>query len=171
MVHEHYKAFNDLGAAISLLRYSKYKHLDNSFKTPIQPTTAKLNTANGSPMTALSMTALHLRIADFKFTHNFMICDRLPDTEIFFGIDVQKKFSISYTWDKEKNCYTQRDGKFLTYTRNSEQKATIGIVKSSLKIPPRHNGVIQIRITRQAIKGHMLILSPMKSQPKEGTLI
>ena len=85
---------------------------------------------------ALGMTALHLWIADFKFTHNFVICDRLPDTEIIFGIDIQKTFSLSCTWDKEKNCYIQRDGKFLTYTQNFEQKATIGTVKSSLKIPP-----------------------------------
>ena len=91
---------------------------------------------DGSPMTALGMTALHLRIAEFKFTHNFIICNRLPDTELIFGIDIQKKFSISYAWDKEKNCYIQKEGKFLTYTRNCEQKATIGTVKSSLKIPP-----------------------------------
>ena len=88
---------------------------------PIQPTSVKLNTANSSPMTALDMTALHLRIADFKFTHNFVICDRLPDTELILGIGIQKKFSISYMWDKEKNCYIQRDGKVLTYTRNCEQ--------------------------------------------------
>ena len=54
-------------------------------------------------MTALAMTALHLRKADFKFTHNFIICDCLPDTELIFGIDNQKKFSISYAWDKDKN--------------------------------------------------------------------
>ena len=36
--------------------------------------------------------------------------------ELIFGIDIQKKF--------------------LTYTRNCEQKVTIGTVKSSLKIPP-----------------------------------
>ena len=123
-----YKALIDFGAAISLIRNSTYQYLDKSFKTPIQPTTAKLNTANGSPMTALGMTALHLRIADFKFTHNFVICNRLPDTKIIFGIDIQKKFSISYAWDKDKNCYIQRGGKFLTYTRNCEQKATIGVV-------------------------------------------
>ena len=75
------------------------------------------------------MRALHLRIADFKFSHNFIICDRLPDTEIIFGIDIQKKFSISYAWNRTKNCYMQKEGKFLTYTRNCEQKATIGIVK------------------------------------------
>ena len=54
-------------------------------------------------MTALGMTALHLRITDFKFIHNFVICNRLPDTEHIFGIDVQKKFSISYAWDMAKN--------------------------------------------------------------------
>ena len=106
-------------------------------------------------MTALGMMALHLRIADLKFIHNFIICNRLPDTEIIFGIDIQKKFSISYAWDKAKNCYIQKDGKFLTYTRNCEQKATIGIVMSTLNIPPRHNGVIPIKITGQAIKEHM----------------
>ena len=51
-------------------------------------------------MTALGMMALHLRMAKFKFTYNFIICNRLPDTEIIFGIDIQKKFSISYAWDK-----------------------------------------------------------------------
>ena len=100
-----YKALINVGAAISLIRYSTYQHIDNSFKTPIQPMTANLNKADGSPMTALGMTALHLRIADFKFTHNFVLCDRLPDMEIIFGIDIQKKFSISYAWDKDKNCY------------------------------------------------------------------
>ena len=129
-----YKALIDSGFAISLLQYSIYQNIEDSFKTPIQPTTAKLNTADSSPMTALGMTALHLQMAEFKFTHNFVICDRLPDTELIFGIDIQKKFSLSYTWDKEKNCYIQRDGKFLTYTGNCEQKATIGTVKSSLKV-------------------------------------
>ena len=130
-----YKALIDSGAAISLLRYSAYKNIEDSYKTPIQPTTAKLNTADGSSMRALGMTALHLKIVEFKFTHNFIICERLPDMELIFSIDVQKKFSISYTWDKEKSCYIQKEGTFLTYTRNCEQKAIIGTVKSSLKIP------------------------------------
>ena len=60
---------------------------------------------DGLSIMALGMTTFHLRIADFKFTHNFIICDRLPDTEIIFGIDVQKKFSLLYAWDKEKNSY------------------------------------------------------------------
>ena len=149
-----YKALIDSGAAILLIRYSTYQLIDYSFKTPIQPTTTKLNTADRSLMTALSMTALHLRIADFKFTHNFIICNRLPDTEIIFGIDIQKKLSISYAWDKEKNCYIQRDSRFLTYTRNCKQNAKIGIVKSILKILPRHNGIIPIKIKGHTITGH-----------------
>ena len=63
---------------------------------------------------------------------------------------------LSYAWDKEKNCYIQNDGRFLIYTRNCEQKATIGIDKSTLKIPPRHNCVIQIKIKIHTIKGHMV---------------
>ena len=105
-----YKALIDSEATISLLRYSTYQSIKDSFKTPLQPTTAKLNTANGSPVTALGMTALHLWIAEFQFTHTFVICDRLPDTEIIFGIDFQKKFLLSYTCDKEKNCLLDESG-------------------------------------------------------------
>ena len=105
-----YKALIDSGATISLLRYSTYKEIEDCYKTPIQPTTAKLNTADGSQMSAVGTMALHLRIAEFKFTHNFIICDQLPETELIFGIDMQRKFSLSCTWDKERNCYIQREG-------------------------------------------------------------
>ena len=54
-----------------------------------------------------------------------------------------------------KELLYTKGGKFLTYTKNCEQKATIGTVKSSLKIPPRHNGVIPIKITGPVIEGHM----------------
>ena len=63
-------------------------------------------------MMALGSTALHLQIAGFKCTHNFIICDQLPETELIFGINIQKKFSLSYAWDKDKNCYIQWNGKF-----------------------------------------------------------
>ena len=43
-----YKALIDSGADISLLWYSTYKNIEYSYKTPIQPTTAKLHTADGS---------------------------------------------------------------------------------------------------------------------------
>ena len=116
------------------------------------------------------MTAFHLRIADFKLIHNFIICNRLLDTKIIFGIDVQKKFSLSYAWDKKRNCYIQKDGRFLTYTRNCEQKATIGIVKTTLKIPPRHNGIIPIKSKGHAIKGHMVYFISDNDSTKEKDL-
>ena len=106
-------------------------------------------------MTALGMTVLHLRLAEFKFTHNFIICEQLPDMELIFGIDIQKKFSISYAWDKEKNCFIQKEEKFLTYMRNCKQNAPIGRVKSSLKIPPRHNDIVPIKISGPVIKEQM----------------
>ena len=53
------------------------------------------------PMMALGSMALHLWIAEFKFTHNFIISNQLPETELIFGIDIQK-FPLSYAWDKEK---------------------------------------------------------------------
>ena len=133
---KHYKALIDSGAAISLLRYSTYKKIEDCYNTPIQPTTAKLNMADGSPMSAIGSTALHLRIADFKFTHNFIICDQLPETELIFGINIQRKFSLFYTWDKERNCYIQWEGKFLVYMHTCDHKATIGTVKSTRRIPP-----------------------------------
>ena len=103
-------------------------------------------------MTTIGSTAIHLRIAKFKFTHNFIICDKLPNTKFIFGIDIQRKFSLSYAWDKDSNCYLQKSGTFLTYTHNSNQQATIGTVRSTLRIPPRHNGVIPIKITGPPIK-------------------
>ena len=102
-----YQALIDSGAAISLIRHSTYKQVKDCYKTPIQTTAAKLNTTDGSLMTTLGLPALHLCISDFKFTHNFIISNQLPDTELIFGIDIQKKFSLSYTWDKDQQCYIQ----------------------------------------------------------------
>ena len=98
-------------------------------------------------MTTLGSTALHLCIADFKFTHNFIICNQLPDTELIFGIDIQKKFSLSYAWDKDQQCYIQWNGRFLAFTHATTQKAMNGTAKSTLKILPRHNGVVPIKIS------------------------
>ena len=102
-----FQALIDSGAAISLIRHSTYKQIEDCYKTPIQPMAAKLNTSDGSPMTTLGSMALHLWIADFQLMHNFIICNQLPDTELIFGIDIQKKFSLSYTWDKDKQCFIQ----------------------------------------------------------------
>ena len=67
MVHtgKCYKALIDAEVAISLIRYSTYQTIDSSLKMPTQATTTKLNTTDGSPMTALGMMALQFRIAGF----------------------------------------------------------------------------------------------------------
>ena len=117
-------------------------------------------------MMALGSTALHLQIAEFKFTHNFIICNQLPETELIFGIDLQKKFSLSYAWDKDKNCYIQWNGKFLVYTHSCNHTPTIGTVKSTLKIPPRHNGVVPIKISGPLITTHIAYFLIDDSTPK-----
>ena len=154
-----------LWAAILLLCYLTYQHI----RDPYTIHNSKIEHCTYFTYDSLGMTALHLQIADFKFTHNLWICNRLSDMEIIFGIDIQKKFSLAYAWDKEKNCYIQRDGKFLTYTRNCEQKATIGTVKLSLKIPLRHNGVIPIKITGPVIEGHMAYFITDDNSTKDKT--
>ena len=149
------KALIDSGAAISLLWYSTYQNIEDSVKIPHTANYSQIEHSRWFPYDSPRHDSSTFADSRIKFTHNFVICDRLPDMEIIFGIDNQKKFSLSYAWDKEKNCYIQRDRKFLTYTRNCEQKATIGTVKSSLKIPPQHNGVVPIKIKGPVIKEQM----------------
>ena len=117
-------------------------------------------------MSALGVTALHLRIAEFKCTQNFIICNQLPETELIFGINIQKKFSLSYASDKERNCYIQRDGKFLVNTHACDCKPTIEMVKSTLRIPPQHNGVAAIKISGPIIETHMAYFLTGDSIPK-----
>ena len=111
-----YKALIDSGADIQLLWYSTCKHIGESYKTPIQPTTAKLNTADGSLMTALGMTALHLRIAEFKFTQYFCNLQQTPRYRHYFQYRHTKEVFPFIHLGQEKNCYIPRNGKFLTFT-------------------------------------------------------
>ena len=67
-------------------------------------------------MMALGSTTLHLWIAAFKFTHNFIICNQLPETELIFGIDIQKKFSLSYAWDKKIVIYKEMVNSWFIHT-------------------------------------------------------
>ena len=57
---------------------------------------------------------------------------------------------------KLKTATYKKDGQFLTYARHCDQKVTIDIVKLTLKIPPRHIGVIPINITGQTLKKQMV---------------
>ena len=97
--------------------------------------------------------------------HN-IICNQLPETEPIFSIDIQKKFSLSYAWDKDKNCYMQRNGKFLVYTHSDDHTAMIGTVKSTFRIPPRHNGVIPIKVSGPIIEASMAYFLMDDNTPK-----
>ena len=76
--------------------------IEDQYKTKILPAAVHLKTVDGSAMSSLGKTTLHLHIANFKFSHTFIICDKLPDTDILFGIDIQKRYSLSYSWDVDK---------------------------------------------------------------------
>ena len=47
------------------------------------------------------------------------------------------------------------EGKFLVYMHACDCKATIGTVKSTLRIPPQNNGVIPIKISGPVSEEHM----------------
>ena len=117
-----YKALIDLEVALSLIRYSTYQNVDSSFKTPMQTTSPKLKTADGSLMMTLGITALHHRIVDFKFTHNFIICNRATSHRNTAWNWYPEKFSLSYAWDKEKNCYIQKDVRFTQFILETENR-------------------------------------------------
>ena len=89
-----------------------------------------------------------------------------PTQSLFSALIYKKKFSLSYTWDKDKQCFIQQNGKFLTFTHANTQKATIGTVKSTLKIPPRHNGVVLIKISGPLITTHTAHFVTDDSTPK-----
>ena len=54
----------------------------------------------------------------------------------------------------------------MTFTHATTQKATIGTIKSTLKIPPRHNGVVPIKISGPLIPMHTAHFVTDDSTPK-----
>ena len=101
-----------LRSTILLLRYSTYKKIKGCYKTTIQPTIAKLNTADGSPMSAIGATALHLRIAEFNFTHNFIICDQLPKTELILALIFKENSHYCMPGTEKKTVTYKGKGNF-----------------------------------------------------------
>ena len=69
-------------------------------------------------------------------------------------------------WDKDKNCYIQRNGEFLAFMHANTHTATIGTMKSTLKIPPIHNGVVPFKISGPLITIHMAYFHTNDSTPK-----
>ena len=99
----------------------------------------------------MGKATLHLWIACIKFLHTFVICNKYLTWISFFGIDLQKWYSLFYCCDSNRHLFIQRGCSFLTYTRNKEHLQNILLVKSTLKIPPGHNGVVPIKF-----RGHNL---------------
>ena len=54
----------------------------------------------------------------------------------------------------------------MVYTHSCDCMAKIGTVKSTLKIPPRHNGIVPIKISGHIIKTHMAYFLTDDSTPK-----
>ena len=73
---------------------SVYNMIEVCYKTKILPAIVHLKTADRSSMLSLGKETLHLYIANFKFSHTLIICDKLPETDILFGIDFQKKYTL-----------------------------------------------------------------------------
>ena len=77
---------------------------EDCFKIKILPALVHLKTADGLAMLSLGKAALHLYIANFKFSHTFVICGKLSETDIF-DIDIQKRYSLSYSWDSDTQLF------------------------------------------------------------------
>ena len=58
------------------------------------------------------------------------------------------------------------NGKFLVFTHANTPTATIGTVKSTLKIPPRYSGVVPIKISGPLITTHTAYFITDDSTPK-----
>ena len=68
---------------------SVYNVIEDCYKTSILPAAIHLKTAGGSLMSLMGKAMLHLCIADFKFSHIFITCDKIPETDFLSGIDLQ----------------------------------------------------------------------------------
>ena len=95
MVHagKRFKTLIDFGAALTLAPTTVYNMIEDCYETKILPAAVHLKTADGSSMSSLGKATLHLCIANFNFSHTFVICDKLPDTDILFGTDIQRRNS------------------------------------------------------------------------------
>ena len=81
-----YKALIDSGAAISLVQYYTYQNIDTNLKTAIQATSIQLNTADRSPITALGIITLQLRIADFNSHTNLSYMIGYPTWKCYLAL-------------------------------------------------------------------------------------
>ena len=89
-----FKAFVNSGAALLLAHTSVHKMIKDCYKPKILPAALHLKTADGLSMSSLDKATLHLCISNFKFSHTFIICNKLPETDILFNIDFKKRYPV-----------------------------------------------------------------------------
>ena len=117
-IGKRFKALINSGAAISLAYTCVYNMIKDHYQIRILSAAVHLKMADTSLVSSLGKATLHLCNANSKFSHTSIICDKLPGTDILLGIDIQKRYPLSYCWDSDKQSFTQRQSSFLTCTRN-----------------------------------------------------
>ena len=104
---KHYKVLIDSGAAISLLCYSTYQHIEDSFKTPVQPKNSKFEHHQWFIYGSLGYDSSSLQ--DSRFQIYTQLCDLQQATrcrnyfwhryseEVFYFIHLGKRKELLYT--------------------------------------------------------------------------
>ena len=109
MVHagKRFKVVIDSGAALSLTCTNIHNMIEDPYKTKIIPTALHLKIAEGSSMSSLGKAIYTFALLTLSIS--------IPSsyvTDILFGIDIQKRYSLSYGWDSDKQLFIQREGLF-----------------------------------------------------------
>ena len=87
--------------------------IEDCYKTPIQPTTAKLNTADGSPMSAIGTMALHLRIAEFKHSHiTLLLVINYQKQNLFLALTYKENSQYYMPGTRKKTVTFKKKGIF-----------------------------------------------------------
>ena len=105
-----FKALIDSGATLPLAHTSIYNMIKDCYKSKTLSAAVHLKTADGSSMSSMGKATLHLCTANFKFSHTFVIYDKLQETDILFGIDIEKGYSLSYSWGSDKQLFIHKEG-------------------------------------------------------------
>ena len=140
----------DSGAAVSLIHLQAYKLMPDILKTTITlpGELEMLTTADGSPMHIVGHTTITIHLKNLRVTYHFIVVESLM-TDVILGIDFQREYRILYDWDEDKRCYIRYKGHFLCYTEDMESGINQVSIAKTIRIPPKHNGVISV-----SIKGH-----------------
>ena len=115
MVHvgKRFHAMTDSRAALLLGHTSTYNMTEDCYKTKILPAAIHLKTGDGSSMSLLGNDTLHLTLltSSFPIPLSYVVSYQ---TDILFSIDIMKRYSLSHSWDLDKQLFIQRESLFFT---------------------------------------------------------